>query len=258
MLSAQYLTHSLGAWVGTAVAVLFIAALSIRSRKMLLLGIALFTGGMVVALIFFHMRIYNLIFENHVDVRNISTTTKRLYLWRTAWDMIRNSPWLGYGLDNWLCHFSLNNVCPTPNLHHYIINEDPVTHVLTGLGYEPDLSHPHNVFLHIWVSMGIFGVVAFAAVLVLFFWLFARILIHLRANETPKNVHLQWMTIGVGAAMLAAMAQGMVDSAFLEQDLAFCFWMLVVALLVLRVLSGTPWRGRGQSIEDGTHSQIKG
>ncbi len=257
MLSVQYLTHSLGAWLGTAVAVLFIVALSIRSRKMLLLGIALFAGGLVVVLIFFHTRIYNLIFENHVDVRNISTTTKRLYLWRTAWDMIRNSPWFGYGLDNWLCHFSLNNVCPTPHLHHYIINEDPVTHVSTGLGYEPDLSHPHNVFLHIWVSVGIFGVVAFAAVLVLFFWLFARILIHLRANETPKNVHLQWMTIGVGSAMLAAMAQGMVDSAFLEQDLAFCFWMLVVALLALRVFSGTPWRGHGQSIQDGAHRQIK-
>src|SRR5207244_1000774 len=82
----------------------------------------------------------------------------------------------------------------------------------------------------------------FAAILVLFFWLFARILMHLRANETPKNGHLQWMTVGVAAAMLAAMAQGMGDSAFLEQDLAFCFWVLVVTLLVLRVLCVTPLR----------------
>jgi len=257
MLSAQYLTHSLGAWLGTAMAILFIAVLSIRSRKMLLLGIALFAGSMVVALIFFHTRIYNLIFENHLDVRNISTTTKRLYLWQTAWNMIRDNPWFGYGLDNWLCHFSLNNVCVTPHLYHYTINEDPVTHALTGLGYEPDLSHPHNIFLQIWISVGIFGLLAFAAILVLFFWLFARILMHLRANETPKNVHLQCMTVGVGAAMLAAMAQGMGDSAFLEQDLAFCFWMLVVTLLVLRVLSGTPWRGRVRVLEDGTHRQIK-
>ena len=78
------------------------------------------------------------------------------------------------------------------------------------------------------------------------------------SNETPKNVDLQWMTVGVGAAMLAAMAQGMGDSAFLEQDLAFCFWMLVVALVVLRVLSGTPWRGPVRALEDGTHRQIKG
>ena len=44
--------------------------------------------------------------------------------------------------------------------------------------------------------------------------------------------------------MLAALIQGQVDSSFLVQDLAFCFWMLVTSLLVLRVLAETPWRGR--------------
>jgi putative inorganic carbon (hco3(-)) transporter len=42
--------------------------------------------------------------------------------------------------------------------------------------------------------------------------------------------------------MLAAMVQGMIDSAFLEQDLAFCFWMLVAALLLLRVQVGMLWK----------------
>ncbi len=69
-------------------------------------------------------------------------------------------------------------------------------------------------------------------------------MIHLRAKGINNRPYLQWMTIGVGAAMLAALIQGQVDSSFLEQDLAFCFWMLVTALLLLRVLSGTPWRGR--------------
>jgi len=40
----------------------------------------------------------------------------------------------------------------------------------------------------------------------------------------------------------------MIDSSFLEQDLAFCFWMLVLALLLLRALSGTPWRGRSSRL----------
>jgi O-antigen ligase len=92
--------------------------------------------------------------------------------------------------------------------------------------------------------MGIFGLLAFVVVLILFLWLFVRILRHLRSGETKENLPLQWMTIGVGAAMLAAMVQGLVDSAFLGQDLAFCFWMLVMTLLLLRLLSGTSWRGR--------------
>jgi putative inorganic carbon (HCO3(-)) transporter len=111
------------------------------------------------------------------------------------------------------------------------------------LQYEPTLSHPHNIFLHVWVSIGIFGLLAFIAVLVLFFWLFARILISLSKAKSESDPYLRWMTVGVGAAMLAALIQGQVDSSFLVQDLAFCFWMLVTSLLVLRVLTGTPWRG---------------
>ncbi len=133
------------------------------------------------------------------------------------------------------------------DIHHVSTvtkNVDPVTRISTDLKYEPYLSHPHNVLLHIWVSMGIFGVLAFIAILVLFFWLFVRILRYVRANESSKNLSLQWMTLGVAAAMLAAMVQGLGDSAFLEQDLAFCFWMLIAAMLVLRKLSGTPWRGK--------------
>jgi O-antigen ligase len=117
---------------------------------------------------------------------------------------------------------------------------------LIGLHNQPDLSHPHNVLLQVWVSMGIFGLLAFIAILVLFFWLFRRVLLHLRSQNNTANQQLQWITIGVGAAMLAAMAQGMVDSAFLEQDLAYCFWILVGLLLVVRFMSHTPWRGRLQ------------
>ena len=50
----------------------------------------------------------------------------------------------------------------------------------TGLRDEPTLSHPHNLFLHVWVSMGFFGLLAFLAVLVLFYRLLARILNRLR------------------------------------------------------------------------------
>jgi putative inorganic carbon (hco3(-)) transporter len=115
---------------------------------------------------------------------------------------------------------------------------------LTGLQNEPTLSHPHNIFLHVWVSMGLFGFLAFIAVLVLFFWLFARILMSLSSSQTGNDQFMRWMTIGVGAAMLAALIQGQVDSSLLVQDLSFCFWMLVTAMLLLRVLTGTPWRGR--------------
>src|SRR5437588_9809240 len=178
-----------------------------------------------------------------------------IYLYQMSQNLIHVSSWFGYGIDSWLCHYSYNTTACTPHLHHYLIAKDLVTGRSTDLKLEPFLSHPHNVFLHVWVSIGIFGLLAFAGVLGLFFWLFVRILRHLRylsylsylsylpSTGMKEKLPWQWMTIGVGAAMLAAMIQGLVDSAFLEQDLAFCFWILVVALLLLRTLSGTNWRG---------------
>jgi putative inorganic carbon (hco3(-)) transporter len=249
-----YLSQSHGAWMAIAAAVLFIAVFSIRNRKILIVGaiLLLVVSGLVFAV--FHTQIISFLLDSHVNAQGISTTTKRLYLWRTALNMIHNSPWFGYGMDNWLCHYSRNTICYIPGLKHYWILTDPVTHAPTGLIDEPDLSHPHNIFLHVWVSIGVFGLLAFIVLLVLFFWLFIRILAHLRSTETGMapargattmsgaNLLLQSITIGIGAAMFAALVQGQVDSSFLEQDLAFCFWILVAALLLVRVLSETSWR----------------
>lgn len=241
LLLVLYLSQSHGAWLAIAAAAVFIIALAIRNRKLLLISALLFVVVAGFAVLLFHTRIINFLLEGHVNAQGISTAMKRLYLWRSAWNMIQGSPWLGYGMDNWLCHYSNNPLCHT-HLFHYIIKNDPTTGVSTGLQDEPLLSHPHNILLHVWVSTGIFGLLAFVTLLALFFWLFARILAHLRATEVENNLHLQWITIGVGAAILAAFLHGQVDSSFLEQDLSFCFWTLVAVLLLLRMLSETPWR----------------
>jgi putative inorganic carbon (HCO3(-)) transporter len=241
LLVVLYLTQSLGAWVAIALSSLFIVVLSIRSRKLLLVGALVVVIGLAGVFAVFHSSILNRVADWHSNQRGISTVTKRLYLWQTAADMIHDRPWLGYGMDNWLCYYSRNNLCDGHgHLPHYWILNDPVTHAPTGLHDEPTLSHPHDIFLQVWVSMGIFGLLAFVAVLVLFYWLFARILRQLRSMGGEPA--LRWMTVAVGAAMLAALVQGLVDSAFLEQDLAFCFWMLVAALLLLRVFAGVPWK----------------
>lgn len=246
MLLVLYLSQSRGAWVAIAVALLFILALSIRNRRVLIVsGLVGFVvlGAIVLVL---HRPIMNFVIGGHQDVQGVSTLSKRLFLWQSALKMIHDHLWFGVGMENWLCYYSYNSVCfdPALLLHHYWILHDPVTGAWTGLQNEPTLSHPHNIFLHVWVSMGLFGFLAFIAVVALFFWLFARIFLSLRSAQTERDPYMWWMTIGMGAAMVAAMIQGQVDSSFLVQDLSFCFWMLVSALLLLRVLIGTPWRGR--------------
>lgn len=245
LLCVLYLTQSNGAEIAIAAAVVFILALSIRNRNVLLIGGAVAVVMLGIGGYLFRRRIEAAIFYGHTGANGVNTLTVRFSLWQAALDMIHNAPWFGYGLDNWLCHYSLNTTCYTPGMYHYWASRNIFTGApLIGLHNQPDLSHPHNVLLQIWVSMGIFGVLAFIAVVVFFFWLFRRILLHLRLHENEHNQTLQWITIGVGAAMVAAMVQGMVDSAFLEQDLAYCFWILVGLLLSIRCMSHTPWRGR--------------
>ena len=227
------------------VAFIFILALSIRNRKGLLVCglIGILVLG-AIALVF-HRPILNFFVAGHQNINGISTLTKRLFLWLSALRMIRDHLWFGVGMENWLCYYSQNTVCVNPAFvhHYYWILQSPFTGAVTGLQDEPTLSHPHNIFLHTWVSIGLFGLLAFIAVLALFFWLFVRILISLHNTRTERDTSMWWMTIGVGAAMFAVVIQGQVDSSFLAQDLSFCFWMLVTALLLLRVIAGTPWRG---------------
>lgn len=236
-----YLSNSRGAWIAIPVAAIFILAFAIRNRRVLLIAGSVFAVLAVVGCFVFQTQIFDFVVNGHTNAKGFSSLAKRPYIWQSALNMIHDSPWIGYGMDNWLCHYSPNKACKT-NLPHYWLTKDPVTGKPNGIADEPEISHPHNVFLHVWVSMGVFGLLAFMVVLILFFWLFARIIGHLSRSRSPGNEQLRWMTIGVGAAMLAAMLQGQIDSAFLEQDLAFCFWILVVSLLLLRVFSSTPWR----------------
>ncbi|MBX5458216.1 MAG: O-antigen ligase family protein [Thermogemmatispora sp.] len=242
-----YLTRSGGAWAACVGAVIFLIACAIADRQLLLicgLGLVLLIG---LGLLCFHSNISSYLLERHANAQGVGTLTKRIYLWESALHMIKDSPIVGYGLDNWLCHYSLNDVCHTTNLYHYWITTDPQTHRPTGLRSEPDLSHPHNIFLQIWVSIGIVGLLAFLAVLILFFRLLFRILAHLY-RQAEADPWLVWGTLSIGGAMVAALIQGMVDSSVLEQDLAFCFWILILALLLIRVLSKTPWRSQSASV----------
>jgi putative inorganic carbon (HCO3(-)) transporter len=248
MLLVLVLSQSLGAWIAISMACLGIVLLSIRSRRMLLfIVLGLLALAAVGVAVFFHPLLH-FIKSWHDNSAGIGTVSKRLYLWLSALKIIKAHPLFGVGLDNWLCYYSPNTVCSIPTLHqHFWVIYVPGTTIPTGLKAEPFLSHPHNIFLHVWVSIGIFGLLAFIALIVLFFWQFARILRALRSatSKLLAGQHdLEWMLVGTGAAMLAGLIQGQGDSAFLAQDMAFCFWMLVTALLLLRVHAGTPWRGR--------------
>jgi putative inorganic carbon (HCO3(-)) transporter len=245
---------------------MFVIACAMRSRKLLLGFMAAFV--LMVAIIggVFAPKIVAYVVNGHTNSQGYSTALKRPLLWQSALNMIQDHFWLGVGMDNWLCHYSNSwqNTCHYPKgfpgghwipypsdpvLHAYWIITDPATGQPTGMADEPTLSHPHEIFLHVWVSIGIFGLLAFLAVLVLFCWTFARLLQYLSVVRNADNEVLHWIVVSVGAAMLAMLLHGLNDSTFLGQDIAFCFWILVMALLCVRAFVGMPWRCLVKKIE---------
>lgn len=237
-------SQSLGSALALPIALLFILALSVRNRKTLLIGAGVLLALGIVGGVALHRPLTNFIASWHDNGKGISTVSKRYYLWLTALQMIRNHSVFGVGMDNWLCYYSLNNTCPASHAFNswYLITVKPGTLISTGLSDEPTLSHPHDIFLQIWASIGLFGLLAFVTILAFFSRLFVRIVKIIRQSSYADVRSLEWLVLGVGGAMLAACCQGLIDSSFLEQDLAFCFWGLLAVLLILRVLTGTPWR----------------
>jgi O-antigen ligase len=91
---------------------------------------------------------------------------------------------------------------------------------------EPVIYHAHNLLLDFWAMLGLPGLTALVALLVVFFRT------GLRAYRRLADPDLQALTLGLLASMVVAVAHGLVDTGYLLTDLAFTF-MLTLALMGL-------------------------
>ena len=133
------------------------------------------------------------------------TSFFRLALWQASWQMFLDHPWLGVGLDNFLYAYR----------SEYILN---------AAWQEPDLNHPHNIFLDFATRLGLLGMLAGG---LLFFYL-ARYL--KKGIQTLKGKHFA-LLIGMAGALIDIMLHGLVDHSFFLVDLAFIFmWLLATAV----------------------------
>lgn len=137
-----------------------------------------------------------------------SSSLIRTQVWTSAINLLRERPLLGGGLDQFL----------------YLYRS---RYILPEAWREPDLSHPHNVVLDYWVSLGILGLAILAALQVAF-WRSA-----LAAWRRLRNADLLLTAVIVGAmgSMADFLAHGIVDNSYFVVDLAYVF-CLTLALAV--------------------------
>ena len=140
-----------------------------------------------------------------------NTVQKRLDIWQSSLEIIRDHPIFGVGMDNFTHYYAPPHQAYAP---------------CSGLGYmkagandEPCLSHPHNEILDFWLSLGLAGLVAYVWLL----WTFLSA--SRRAWKQSPGLRFP-MLLGAAGAMIAGVLHGLVDNSYFLIDLATLFWLL--------------------------------
>jgi O-antigen ligase len=124
----------------------------------------------------------------------------RLDLWSSAIEMIRDHPIFGIGLDQFLYVYAPRYVKPEAWSERFT-------------------SHPHDIILDSWLSLGIMGLVLALA--------FVGILIAATVRIARKRSVLGLAAAG---AMFAGILHGLVDNGYFLPDLALIFWFLTAII----------------------------
>lgn len=203
MLTAALLTQSVGFLVlGFPVAV-GIMVLGWRGRRAVLplMGLGVLGLAIFVPLIQVFPRLRRLLdFEN-------STIGFRVYVWRSALQMIEDHPLTGVGLDQFLYAYRSRYILPEA-------------------WEDPDLSHPHNIVLDYWVRLGILGVALGFGFQVAFWWTALHVYRRVRHGD-----RLLWgLLLGAMGSMAYTLAHGLIDSAHFAINLSY-FFALTLALV---------------------------
>jgi O-antigen ligase len=192
LLLCLFLTFSRGGWLLSLPAGLLAIGL-MRGRRTAVLMLTVIAVCVLLLLpLLGTQRVFSLF-----DLQQ-GTTFRRLKLWQSAVEMIRDHPWTGIGLDNFL----------------YLYPQ----YMLPEAWEEPGLSHPHNIVLDFWTRLGLGG-------LIVLVWMEAAFIMQsLRLYRGLPDGDERAMILGLGASMAAALAHGLIDNSYFLVDLAFVFF----------------------------------
>ena len=134
-------------------------------------------------------------FKQSLDFKNRSSSSVRIEIYRTSFDLIKENPIFGIGPGLFQANYQI---------------KAPVT-----LGHAPlewNMPHTHNIFLGFWLNAGIIGLIAFLLIIILCHTSFSYPLI----------------------ALWGILIHGLFDMPFWKNDLAMIFWLIIVCILVLQ------------------------
>lgn len=114
--------------------------------------------------------------------------------------MLRDFPVTGVGLDNFLYQYRTRYILP-------------------DAWAEPNLSHPHNLFLDFGTRIGLGGII----VLIWLLWQFWHGAIWLYRHVSDAST--QALVLGIMGSVLTFIIHGMIDNSFFLVDLAYTLFL---------------------------------
>lgn len=211
LILALFYTFSRGAWF--ALAVVLVAFLWLRP------GWTRWAAAGIVVLVVVGAGLKEHSIATYLQTGHAGTAQKRIDIWRSSLNMIRDHPIFGIGPDNFQHYYA-------PRPHQQLYSPD----CPRGLGYliesnlsvsqEPCLSHPHDEILDAWLSTGIVGLGAFLWLQIVF-W---RLVLRTWRQLLPTSRRI--LLLGAAGAMLAGLLHGLVDNGYFLMDLSILFWLL--------------------------------
>ena len=158
---------------------------------------------LIIALMLFSLNLFSLRdkFITKITFQDLSGQL-RLNIWDGAFKMLKDSPIFGVGLGGY------QKLAPFYQEKYY-----SKTGELISVETHP---YPHNLFLSIYLELGVFGFLVFCLIIGLFF---AQGISLLKEKE-------YFIVLGVNLSILVILVHGLVDTPYFKNDLSVLFWIL--------------------------------
>ncbi len=126
----------------------------------------------------------------------------RINIWQGALDLLKNAPWTGVGLDGY------EKLIPLYQSQSFEFQGQTF-----WAFFQP---YPHNLFLTLWLELGLLG-------LGVFFWLIVKFFKQGLENFKQES----FLRGAILASLLVVLIHGLVDTPYFKNDLAILFWLII-------------------------------
>ncbi|MBU1703277.1 O-antigen ligase family protein [Patescibacteria group bacterium] len=141
-----------------------------------------------------------------------NSSSVRLEVYSIAWGLIK---------DNWLFGIGMGQF---PALYQV-----DATAILGHVPYEWNMLHPHNLYLALWLNLGLLGLASFLYLIVV---AVKRVWGCLKDFIGEKRGGAGKLRVVLFAMLLIILVHGIFDTPFFKNDLALLFWLILGSIFV--------------------------